>query len=253
MSLLASLKTDDNVQQETDSVGGGYILESGMYPLTVTMAYLQKSAGGALGLFLHFKSDDGKELRETLWVTSGDTKGNKPYYENRQGEKAYLPGFNMANSLCLLTVGKELGELTPEDKVIKVYSPEAKAEVPTQVPVLMELLNQRVLGAVMKQLVDKQAKGSDGAYHPTGETRESNEIDKFFREKDQLTTSEIRAGATEPGFIKTWKEKWAGVTRDKTDKNAVKAAGIAGAPKVSPLFGGGAAITTQKPTQSLFG
>jgi hypothetical protein len=90
----------------------------------------------------------------------------------------------MANSLCLLTLGKEISELTTEEKVLNIYSPDAKAEVPTKVQVLMDLLNQEILVGLIKQTVDKTAKDAAGAYQPTGETREENEIDKFFRARD---------------------------------------------------------------------
>jgi len=36
------------------------------------------------------------------------------YYQDKEGKKQYLPGFNIANALSVLTAGKELGELTPE-------------------------------------------------------------------------------------------------------------------------------------------
>lgn len=241
MSLLKSLTTDSAIANEKDSVGGGGVLASGLYLATVAMAYINKSDGGALGLNVVFNID-GKDVRQTFWMTSGDAKGNKNYYEDKKGDKQYLPGFNMANSLSLLTVKKEISELDTEEKVIKLYSYDAKAEVPTKVNVVTELLNQEIYVGLLKQTVDKTAKNDAGKYVPTGDTRDENETDKLFRAADKLTTAEIRAASDVAEFAKTWADKWTGVTKDKTSKDVVK--GVAGAP---------AAAGTKKPTTSLFG
>lgn len=244
MSMLANLATDSSIADEKDSVGSGGPLDSGLYNTTVSMAYLTKSSGGALGLVLTLKTDTGREIRQTLWMTSGTAKGCKNYYE-KDGEKFYLPGFNHANSLALLTVGKEISALDTETKVVNVYSPEAKAEVPTKVEVPMDLLNKEIIVGVIRQTVDKTAKNDAGVYVPTGETRDENEIDKLFRASDSKTTSEIRAQVEEAAFIKTWSGKWSGKTRDKSKGAA--GAGTAGAPKAA-----GAAPAAKKPTTSLF-
>lgn len=243
MSLLKTLTTDDSIANEKDSLGGGGVLDSGLYNATVALAYTNKSAGGAIGLVLNLKTDDNREIRQTLWMTSGTAKGCKNYYEDKNGAKQYLPGFLHANSLALLTVGKEISELDTETKVVNVWSSEAKAEVPTKVDMVMDLLGKEIIVGLIRQTVDKTAKADDGSYQPTGETRDENEIDKLFRAKDKMTTSEIRAQATEAGFITKWAEKNTGKTRDKSGKGG--AAGTAGAPK--------AATANKKPTTSLFG
>lgn len=247
MGLLSSFKTDDNIQDEVDSIGSGGALDSATYATKVTMAYVTKSARGATGVVLHLNTTEGREVRETLWVSSGDAKGNKNYYEDKNGKRKYLPGFTAFQSLCLLTVAKEVDQMDTENKMINVYSAEAGKEVPTEVPVLMDLLDQEIYAGIIKQTVDKNQKGDDGQYHPTGETRDENTIDKFFRASDKLTTAEIRGGAEEAVFFNTWSEKWTGVTRDRTSKDAPKAGvpsgGVAQAAAAKP---------TSKPTQSLF-
>ena len=243
--MLASLTSDDTIADERDSVGGGNgPVESGLYNHTISMAYLNKSTGGALGLVLTLKDESGKEVRQTLWITSGTAKGGKNYYEDKNGAKQYLPGYNLANSLCLLALGVELSTMEPEEKVINIYNYEVKAEVPTKVPVLMELLGKEITTGLIKQVVDKSKKNDQtGLYEPTGETREENEIDKFFRASDRMTTAEIRAKSTEAVFADAWSAKWTGKTKERA-KGAQ--AGVAGAPK-----GLGTPIT-KKPAQSLF-
>lgn len=243
MSLLAALTTDTSIADEKDSVGGGFApLDSGLYPAKVSLAYLTKSAGGALGLVLNLATEAGKEVRQTLWMTSGTAKGCKNYYE-KDGDKHYLPGFLHANALTLLTVGKEISQVDTEKKVINVYSAEAKAEVPTPVEMLTDLLGKEILVGLIRQTVDKNVKDAAGNYVPSGETRDENEIDKLFRASDRKTTAEIRAQAPEATFADTWEKKWAGQVKDKTSKTA----GKPGAPAANSANG------TAKPTTSLFG
>lgn len=243
MSLLKNLATDDSIANEKDSLGGGGVLESGAYPSKVTLAYVTKSTGGATGLVLKAKTSEGRDINQTLWMTSGTAKGGKNYYE-KDGVKSYLPGFIAANALSLLTTGKDIAELDTETKVVNVYNSEAKAEIPTKVEMVVDLLGKDIVIGLIKQTVDKNVKNDAGMYVASGETRDENEIDKFFRAEDHLTTAEIRAAANEPVFYGTWADKWNGKVRNKA--KGAGAAGTAGAPKA-------AAAGAKKPTTSLFG
>ena len=252
MSLLASLApaADSTIEAEKDSIGGGgsNLLDSGMYPSTVSMAYLNKSSGGALGLVLTLKTQTGKEIRETLWMSSGTAKGCKNYYETKNGEKKFLPGYNHANSLCLLSFGKEVSEMETEVKVVNVYSPEAKAEVPTKVEVLMGLLNKEIVVGLLKQTVNKTKKNDmTGVYEPIEGTKDENVIDKFFRASDMMTTAEIRGAANEANFAKAWTTNWSGKTVNKAKEVGN---GTTGAPKSGGIS---SANQSKKPTSSLFG
>lgn len=242
MSLLKNLTSDESIAGERDSVGNSGPVESGLYPSKITLAYVTKSEGGATGLVLNAKTESGRELRQTLWMTSGTAKGGNNYYTDKEGAKQYLPGYLAANSLTLLTIGKEIGTLDTETKVVNVYSKEAKAEVPTKVEMLVDLLGQDIIIGVIKQTVDKTVKNDAGVYVPNGETREENEIDKFFRARDRMTTAEIRGQAAEASFIDVWSDKHTGNTRNK----AKGVSGVAGAPKAAGVAG------TTKPKQSLF-
>lgn len=246
MSLLATLASDASIANETDSLGSTTV-DSGLYLCTVAMAYINKAASGALGLVLNLKGPGGRDLRQTLWMTAGTAKGGNNYYTDKNGEKKFLPGFLHANSLCLLTTGKEISQLDTETKVLNIYSAEAKAEVPTKAEVVMDLLGKEILVGLIKQTVDKTQKNDQGVYMPTGETREENEIDKLFRASDRMTTAEIRAQATEAVFADSWEAKWAGKTKDKS-KGVAANSGTFGAPKA-----GGAVAGTKKPATSLFG
>lgn len=252
MSLLKSLKSDANIAGERDSVGGNGPMDSNAYPATIQHAYIVTAGSGAVGMTMNLKTSDGKEIRETVYMTSGTAKGGKNYYE-KDGEKHYLPGYLLVNSLALLTVGKEISELDTETKVINVWNKDAKAEVPTKVEMVMDLLGKEILVGLIKETVDKTQKNeATGEYVPTGETRDQNVIDKFFRARDRKTVAEISAQAEEASFIDTWIKKWSGQVRNKAGKSGNN--GTAGAPRTggAPGFNGAAAAGTKKPAQSLF-
>lgn len=246
MNLLANLSTDQSIAEEKDVIGGGSrVLESDVYPFTVQHAYISKSDGGAVALNVLLKNDQNQQVRQQFWMTSSTAKGGKNFYE-KDGQKNYLPGFVMANSLCLLTAGKEISQLETEEKVIPLYNKDAKTEVPTKVQMLMDIVGKEILAAVIKQTVDKTKKNTaTGAYEPTGETRDENEVEKFFRARDRMTTAEIRAQAETAVFIDTWISTWKGKTKEKAKGTA--AAGAAGLPGAKT-----AAPASTKPNTSLF-
>jgi hypothetical protein len=251
MSLLKNLNTETDIADEKDSIGGGNnLLDSDLYGFKVALAYLQKSTGGALGLFLTLKTEDGKELKTNMYLTSGNDKGNKNYYEGKDKQKHYLPGFNLANSLALLTTGKQIGELaeTTEMKVVNIYDYDTKGDIPTKVEVITELIGADINAGVLRQTVDKRKKGDDGKYVSTGETRDENEIDKFFCAKDKylnMTATEIKSKVEKAVFVDQWVEANKGKVKDKT----TKAGGTSGTPAKS----GGGAGAAAKPANSLFG
>lgn len=237
---LKFLATNETVKETGDSLGATGLLDSDVYLATVTLAYLDKSEGGAHSLVVRLKTDSGKEIRQTFWMTN---KTGQPFYE-KDGEKTFLPGYIMANHLCMLTVEKEISDMDTEDKTIPLYNPKTKSEVPTKVPMLTDLIGQQIYAAIMKQTVDKTAKNTAGKYEPTGETREENEVDKFFRVSDQMTVAELRAGASEAIFMGQWKDKWAGKVRNKA--KGAKAGATPGLPT-------GASAGAAAPKKSLFG
>ena len=250
MSFLDNLKTSAAVGNETNSLGGGGVLESGAYNMVVETAYFDTSSGGATSLNLVFKSNNGQTLRQTIYVTSGTAKGGlNTYVDKRTGEKKYLPGFNTANSICLLATGEEIAAQEIETKTLKIYSYEDKKDMPQQKSVVMTLLGKDVTLGVKKVIENKREQDSSGAWNAarSGETRTINEIDKVFRTTDLMTTPEIREEATEASFYESWVAKNTGVSRDKTIAKAGEVAKAGGA--AAPSMG----TTTTEPKKSLFG
>jgi len=232
------LKTDSSIEDEKDIIGGFQVLETNLYDMVIDLAYFDKSAGGAMSFNTHFSGPNGEKLRNTQYITS---KAGKNYYmvkdrktKKETGEKRYLPGFNVANAIALLTVNTEIGDAVHETKTINLYDFDAGKEMPVQREVLTGIIGQEITLGVLKQIVDKNQKNDQGIYVPTGETREENEIDKLFRSRDGLTVTEIRAEETEPVFKDKWVAKNKGQTRNKA-KAAIPGAGSGGAaPAATP-------------------
>jgi len=251
MTVLTALKSSADVEQEVDVLGGGgFLVESGVYDCKIAVAYLTTADSGAMALNVEMKAtvdNQEKSIKQQFWMTSGTAKGLKTYYiDKKTNKKKGLPGFLQANALALLSVGKEIGELETEERTISLYDYDAGKEIPTRVNVFSDLVGQDITAGIFKQVVDKRAKNDQtGEYEPTGETREENEVDKFFRTRDKLTTAEILGGITEAVFHDQWAEKWTGITKNKAKGMTGAQAGVAGAPAAAATQAGG-------PAKSLF-
>lgn len=252
-ALFGNIEKPADIQQETDFVGGPSLLDTDVYEWDIQYAYGTVAQSGAQGLVVVFKNKDGYEYRETFYLTSGIAKGGKNYWVDRNGDKHFLPGFNQAEAIAQLTTGKSITELPAEEKTIALYNYEAKAEVPTKVNMLMDLVGKKIAGGLQKQLINRTVQHPETKrYLNTSETREVNVMDKFFRVTDGLTVAEIRAGATEPKFLATWKDKFKGKVIERVKPadpgaDALLASSTGKAPTASTT------VAEPAPTQSLFG
>lgn len=246
---LASLQMDDSVNNETDFVPKRGLLESEIYTCTVKMAYMSESSGGAKTLNLSLETADGRVVDNKVYLTSGRAKGQKNYsVSNKTGERNYLQGFNLGNSLAALSIGQPIGNVELEDKVLKIWDNDLKEEVPTTVPVFAALLGQPIVAGIKQKIVDAvtnvAAEGELAQWKPNGKVKEINEFDKFFRASDNLTTAEILAGITEGDYINTWRTNNAGKTIDESTvpSGATQSAAALSTPEA-----------VAKPQQSIFG
>lgn len=241
--MLDRLQEDSSIQQETDSLGGFGPLDSGLYDMTIKHAYTGESKGGAMSITFAFTGANKENLQQTIYVTAGKAKGGNNYYLDKAGNKQYLPGFTIANSIALLGAKKRIGELTTEKKTINIYNRELKKDAPTEVDMIMELVGKTVTLGVLKQTVDKnKLNDATNEYEPTGETRDENEIVKVFRASDGKTVAEILAKSETAEFKQRWADKWNGITKNK----ATGTGATAGAPGANVPSGAAA------PTESLF-
>lgn len=214
MSLFGNL-SKKGLEESQDRVGGFGPVETDYYAAVIKQAYVTTAQSGARAVNFEFTLPGGKPLRNTVYVTD---KAGKNYFLNKDDntKKVPLPGFTVVDDICLCTVEKDLAEVDIEEKVVKIYDYEQKKELPTTVPVLVELLGKTVGLGVLKITENKSKKNEgSGEYELIAETREINEIDKVFHDESGFTVVEVRAGLETPTFRDGWIERNKGKTRDK--------------------------------------
>ena len=240
---MLEVKTDANVKSGGDTLGGFKVWDTGAYEAVVKAVYLGKSEKGAQFAGIHL-TIDGKEYREQVYFTNRE--GENFYKDKKTGEAKEMPGFQTVNELVLLTTGTGLlDNQAIEDKVLKLYDPQAKAETNQSVPCLVEVMNKPIIVGIQKVKSFKQEKNATtGNYEDTAEIREENQINKFFHAETQGTVTEYMKDLKHGAFF----EEWTGRnTHDfVVDKTKGKNAATGGAAPGRP----GAA---QGETKSLFG
>lgn len=233
----------DVVPEDSDYIPESreYTVASNVYPTKILLAYMDESVGGAKCLKLIFEAEPFKEFKfnQTLYLTSGLSKGQKTSYTDTSGVKRPLPGFSMADHLSLVTTGKHIHELSTEVKVIKLWSYDKKAEVPTQVQALTDLIGKVFEAGIYKNVENKKIK-IDNNWVPTSKKREYNEVAKIFN-VDGLTVAEMNAKATKPEFKDKWIAKYENKDMGKYDPSVKDPDDIPAKHIESP-----------KPTESIF-
>lgn len=209
--LFSNVKTE-GVERSEDRTGSSFSLfESDIYEAIIKAAYItDASTSAAKALNLIFAIGD-KEYRETIWVTNKN--GECSFVDKRNGKNTFLPGWQMANDIAMMTAECEFADCEFEDKVIKLYNKELKQETPTSVPMCLGMLEQKLLIAIQKRIVNKQEKKDDGSYVDTNESKEENVLDKVFHPDTRQTLSEAIDGR-EAGFYDKWLDTNKGKTRD---------------------------------------
>ena len=206
--------------QSIEGTGGGFEWESGVYDATIKMVYLNQSKTEAVSFNIILEKNSGNfaELRESFWVKSGKAKGNKTFY-TKDGKDYPLPGYSVANSMCVAVTGDRLPKCmdSAEKKTVKVWNPEHKKEMPTERPVITSLIGKTVKVAVHQVIEDKQAKNEKGEYVSTGTSRTVNQC-KFFGNTEGKTAEEITGKEAATKFDK-WAQKNTGTVIDKSTKS----------------------------------
>ena len=211
--LLDNLKLDNTVEnQDEDFIpGGDFTLPTGLYPMQVDMAYMGESQAGAVSVTVHLKEVGSKRtLRETFYVTTrkaADGSRRNTYVDKRTQQNRPLPGMASANALAQVTCGGlKLHQLTPEEKVIKLWDYTANAEVPTPVPALTAMIGQPVLVAVVRKRENKRTKVGN-KYVNTNEARTFNEVQKFLH-PNGASVAEANAGVEDRPFRTKWESSY---------------------------------------------
>ncbi len=190
MSNIFAGKTTAKETIEEDFIGGGGVLDTDVYEATIKTAYIGKAASSEARNVTLLMDVNGREVRSQIWVSNRN--GEVTYKDKKTKEDKNLPGFNQVNSLCLLVAGKNMGDMDVEELTVKLYDFDAKKELPQVVDCFSELHGETVMIALQRQTVDKTVKNdATGDYEPTGETRDQNEVVKFFAPGSMVTISEV--------------------------------------------------------------
>jgi hypothetical protein len=274
MANLFSGKQSAGSKVEEDFVPSGFAaLPTDVYSAKIKVAYMAKSnSSDAQGLNLIFEVENNGKKSEfsmagpmnCIWMTNGqgdityfvkDKKTKKPTTEKRN-----LPGYDQVNSLFMLVLGKEVGEADMEETTVKIYDFDARKELPVSVQHFPELQGVEVQLALQEDIVDKMKKNDNsGEYEPTGETRNVNELIKFFPGSRRVTISEVAQhiktlGGTlddvlEEGemeqvlssmdegagvYATTWLEKNRGEPRNKSSGKKAEGKAFGGGAKADP-------------------
>lgn len=256
MGIFAKLTTD-GIKKTEDNVGGAFgVRDTDLNIFDIKAMYAGKSDGGAMSVTGIFVDEAGKEYTETFWVTN---KQGENFYFTKDGkgektqEKSFLPGFNIVNDICMIVTDKPLFEQNDEEKVVKIYDYDAKAQVPKSVPMLVDLLGGKVALAIYKNVENKNKKNDAGDYEPTAEERETNTTEKAFFPVFRTTVRETEVAMLNGGevsddkiltntkedaavFWPAWLEKHKGKVKDKR-KIKDGSAGQSGKPGGKPLGG----------------
>lgn len=238
MSIFSAVQNANLTTKEEDVLGGGFTVPTNVYPAIIKLAYVDKSAKGAINVVFDFAIlVNGKERnhKETIYISNA--AGSFTYKDKKTGEDKPMPGFVTVDSICKAITGKSITQMTTEKKLVKIYDYTQKAEVPQEKEVLMDLVRGKLELGIQELTIDRTEKSDTGEYVPTGETRDTNEVSKVFTE-DGLTLVEKEAGATEAKFKAAWIKQYADkkINKAKGKAAGAKAGGVA-KPAASPLFG----------------
>ena len=216
MSNVFGNMSTEGMEEQGDSLGGFQTYDSDIYLADVKAFYAGKAReSNSQNVTVILTLPGNKEYRETIYVTN---KNGENFYKNDNDKKVILPGYQLADSIAMMTTGKPLNQLTAEEKVVNVWDPEESKELPKAVQMFTEVLGNKIYAGIVKEIVSKTVKGQDGKYHPTDETREQNRIDKFFHSESKQTMTEAKDGL-EAGFFDKWLEANKGQVKNKAKGN----------------------------------
>lgn len=246
MSKMFGNMTNQGLEETQDRLGGFQAFDTDAYDMKIDVAYAGKSSGGAN--FVHLSGDiGGRKYSETVYFTN---KAGENFFLNPQDrtKKVPLPGFTIVDELCMVTTDAPLADQETEEKIVNVWDPEQKKEVPKSVPVLTGLTGKMVTLGIGQNLENKSVKNdSTGKYEPIADTRVTNNIEKVFHYETKVTVPEARQGKTQGEFYAQWVERNKGQQRDRRSIKDGGDAGSSGRPGGAPSAGSAA------PKTSLFG
>lgn len=247
MTLFADLKKD-GLEKSEDRLGGGFQpLSTDIYTMTIKAFYAGESQHGAKSITIIALRPDGKEYKETVYITN--RKGEN-FFISDEKKKVPLPGFTTIDDICLVTTGEDLSAQAFEERTIKQYDYDAKKDLDVVVMMAVDVIGNQVdLGIYQFQENKNEKNDQTGEYEPTDKILTKNTIRKVWNTEAKMTVAEAQNGVTEQGVFY---KKWQDTHKDKVDTSKVvqvgagKGPGKSGPPLAQKTEGGDA------PKKSLF-
>ena len=198
MSLFAGLDTSVSVEVEEEKLGSGNfgITETGVYDFVVEMAYGGQSDSGAYFIDVTLKTEDGKKFQMRDYITSGTSKGVRPYYIDKNGKQKALPGYARINSMDVLLTGNTAQYPLTETKQIPLWNREAEKEVLTPAEVVTGWIGKPITGLMRMTREFKRKKNeATGKWEDTTETIDKPEVVHFVDAVTGQTRAEKLSGS----------------------------------------------------------
>lgn len=235
--------TTTGVEESKDVVGGFRSTETGLYPATVKYFYAGKAAKSNAQNVTVVLDLDGQEFSETIYVTNRE--GSNTYTDKQSGKQHYLPGYITADEICKITTGKGLVDQEWEEKIVKVYDPEEKKQLPKAVQCAVNVMsedNNKLIVGIIQTIRNKQIKNGD-EYVNTNDKRIEASISKVFHHTQRKTVNEFIHKVENPEFIEEWTKAnknadgtWKTQNKFQEVKNAPKQSGSSSASNTKSLF-----------------
>lgn len=228
MSFLKDVN-DDEIESSGDYVGGSYTVPSDIYEGVVDVVYFTEvDSGAVMGNIIIKVDNDGKEQTITQ---SGVIKSKEgKVYSERNGNKYFLPFYDLINDLTLFTTERTLKESSKyiQEKLIKRWSKEEGEAVEQETDVLTSVIGKPVRVVISLNKRFKQVKNSFGKYEDTDKEIMENNIQKFVSDKG-FTVNELKKGVSEPEYLPAWleanKDKVIDRTKTKGKKSSSSSSG----------------------------
>lgn len=217
--MALNLKLPENVKVESEQAtvsGGKFSLDTGVYLVKIVQAYFTNSSGGATAMNFLFKTSEGKELNQTIYISN--RQGGITYIVkkgNDKGKELPLPGYSLVDYICKSATGKSLEEIAVNTKpvTISVRNFNTKQNENKSFDMFTDLLDTKLHLAVEERKVNKQVDNGNG-YEDTNEFKLVNEIITSYTEAG-LHSTEIESGITVPAHIVEWRKIKTGKLVDK--------------------------------------
>ena len=186
--------------QEVADFSGKRTVDTNEYEATIKLAYLSTAKTGSTMLNLIYTMGGQEVTLKPNYLFNG---AKKHYIDKKTGAKKQNIGIAQLSELCMVAIGKNS---TVEDKTIKIWDYDLKAEAPVKRPVLVDLLGAKVLLAVQEI---QEAKHNDAS-----QAVMLNEVVKACDVETRQTLAEKNAGK-DAVWLDKWTKKNAGVLNDK--------------------------------------